>query len=647
MKYRPDIDGLRGIAVLSVVFFHIFPARLSGGFIGVDVFFVISGYLISTIIFTELDKGTFSFIDFYSRRIKRIFPALILVLASCICLGWFTLLAEEFGQLGKHAASGAGFISNFVLWSESGYFDNSSDTKPLLHLWSLSVEEQFYLAWPFLMWMSWKKRLNLLTVTLLVAGASFALNLKGIGVNSIGTFYSPQTRIWELLVGSALAWISFHKKDGLTKLKIRITKFINRIIYSDESECPKEILPNLFSIIGITTLVYGLWRINKGMVFPGWWALLPVLSTLLILAAGPTSWINRKILSNKAIVWVGLISFPLYLWHWPILSFFKIFSASPISPVSGTLIIAFSVLLSWGTYYFLELNVRNKLYNRRHIIKIILSAMFLCLIIGSSINLQSGIPGRYKTQINPDFKLPDISAEKCTPVSGVQDSWCWQSTATPKTALIGDSHANQLFASIVYSNHPIFSRLLSLGAGNCPPIEGESERCDLQVKAALPSVLSNTSIKYVFIGSWNIIAGQYPGSKEGFSKLISKLEKSGKKIIFIIDLPTLKFNPSLCQKNPIQIRESIKIFVNKITYCDTVEPQFFEDSTSYNNLVENLKSEFPQVYFYDPRKIFCSPASCRINMDGNIVYRDEGHLGEFGRKIVVDSMIKELSLINF
>ena len=160
-KYRPDIDGLRAVAVLAVVAFHSFPSWVRGGFIGVDIFFVISGYLISTIIFENLDKGTFSFTEFYARRIKRIFPALLLVLIACFAFGWFALLADEYKQLGKHIAAGAGFISNFTLWNEAGYFDNSAETKPLLHLWSLGIEEQFYIVWPLLLWFAWKRKFNL------------------------------------------------------------------------------------------------------------------------------------------------------------------------------------------------------------------------------------------------------------------------------------------------------------------------------------------------------------------------------------------------------------------------------------------------------------------------------------------------------
>lgn len=167
-KYRPDIDGLRAVAILFVVGFHAFPNWVHGGFIGVDIFFVISGYLISTIIIGSLERDSFSFVEFYIRRINRIFPALLLVLIACFSFGWYALLADEYKQLGKHIAGGAGFISNFLFWNESGYFDNAAETKPLLHLWSLGIEEQFYLAWPLLLWLVWKNKLNLLAVSLVV-----------------------------------------------------------------------------------------------------------------------------------------------------------------------------------------------------------------------------------------------------------------------------------------------------------------------------------------------------------------------------------------------------------------------------------------------------------------------------------------------
>lgn len=233
-EYRSDIDGLRAVAILSVVGFHAFPFWVKGGFVGVDIFFVISGFLISTIIFGNLERNTFSFIEFYSRRIKRIFPALLVVLIACFAFGWFALLADDYKQLGKHMAAGAGFASNIVLWNESGYFDKAAETKPLLHLWSLGIEEQFYIVWPLLLWFAWKSRFNLLAMTFSVVAVSFVLNVRGIRTDAVAAFYSPQTRFWELLVGSVLAWLTLHKRN--VKLHLRLDRSLESGGEADGSE---------------------------------------------------------------------------------------------------------------------------------------------------------------------------------------------------------------------------------------------------------------------------------------------------------------------------------------------------------------------------------------------------------------------------
>ena len=340
-KYRPDIDGLRAMAVLSVVAYHAFPTTIQGGFIGVDVFFVISGFLISTIIFENLERGTFSFAEFYARRIKRIFPSLIVVLSLCLVFGWFSLLPDELNQLGKHVVAGAGFVSNLVLWSESGYFDNSAETKPLLHLWSLGIEEQFYIVWPFLLWAAWKRHLNLLTITLLLLVGSFILSIWLIHTNPVATFYSPLTRFWELLCGSLLAFYTFHRTKN---------------IFQDSQSFLS--LSNTLSLTGIVILIIGFFVINKEFAFPGYWALLPVLGAVMIILAGPKALFNQKILSNKIFVWFGLISFPLYLWHWPLLSFGNIlyFDTPPLK--YRVIAILLSIGLAWLTMKFVERPLR-------------------------------------------------------------------------------------------------------------------------------------------------------------------------------------------------------------------------------------------------------------------------------------------------
>lgn len=380
LKYRPDIDGLRAIAVLAVLAFHAFPESIKGGFIGVDIFFVISGYLISTIIFKGLDEGTFKASDFYARRIKRIFPALLLVLAACFTFGSFFLLADEFNQLGKHIAAGTSFISNLVFWNESGYFDRAADTKPLLHLWSLGIEEQFYLIWPLLIWLAWKLKINLVLVIILVAAASFLLNINVVKTDTIAAFYSPQTRFWELISGSLLAWL-FHYKEGLyiktfRQIDLRLLSIFDKKFLTKNGG----ILPNLLGFCGILLLTYSLWRINRDATFPGKIALIPVVGSALLIAAGTDTLINRKFLSNKVLVWFGLISFPLYLWHWPILSFTRIYENEVPSAYIRITAVFISILFAWLTYKLIETPIRSGKHGK-------VTVVILCclaLIIGSS-----------------------------------------------------------------------------------------------------------------------------------------------------------------------------------------------------------------------------------------------------------------------
>lgn len=340
LKYKAYIDGLRAIAVLAVVIYHAFPTVLKGGFIGVDIFFVISGFLISSIIFENLNSGSFSFKEFYIRRFRRIFPALIFVLTFCIIFGWMILLPEEYQQLGKHVSAGAGFVSNLVLWSEAGYFDNVSDFKPLLHLWSLAVEEQFYLIWPLILWLAHKYKINLLNITFLIATISFSININNVHENPTSAFYSPLSRFWELLFGALLAWYALKNNTNNKFSANKIFLFITN--------------KNFISIIGISLIIFSLLKFDKLLPFPGYWALIPVLGSVFIIAAGTDAWFNHKILSAKLLVWFGLISFPLYLWHWPLLAFARIINNGEPDLSTRVIAVFMAILLAWFTFKVIE-----------------------------------------------------------------------------------------------------------------------------------------------------------------------------------------------------------------------------------------------------------------------------------------------------
>ena len=373
--YRPDIDGLRAIAVLLVVGFHAFG--IQAGFIGVDIFFVISGFLISSILFSDFQNHSLSIIDFYRRRIRRIFPALLTVLLFCFGLGWFTLLADEFAALNKHIAAGLAFVSNLVLLGESGYFDSASNTKILLHLWSLGIEEQFYIFWPLLLILFCRLKLKIGALLFTLLAASFLLNVALIYSYPTATFYLPVTRVWELLIGSVLAYRSVLQNRPL-------------VLWGSA---------NLSAWLGFILLILANIFINDRSAFPGWWALLPTLSAALLLSAGPSTWFNQHVLSSRLLVWFGLISYPLYLWHWPLLTFARILDGGrqPSSLVRICMVLL-AILLAWLTYRLVEKPIRfnkNSFFTPLRLFLIGLAFFF----ISGAVYFNGGLPNRSAAQL--------------------------------------------------------------------------------------------------------------------------------------------------------------------------------------------------------------------------------------------------------
>lgn len=435
LVYRPDIDGLRALAVLSVIGYHAFPNWLPGGFIGVDLFFVISGFLISSIILSHCENNTFSLVDFYQRRIKRIFPALILVLLFSCTLGWFALYPDEYKQLGRHIAAGVGFVSNFVLWKEAGYFDAYADTKPLLHLWSLGIEEQFYIIWPCLLWVAHKRKIKVLGLIIFCAIVSFVFNLYMTHHNVVAAFYSPQSRFWELLAGSLLAWL-------LINNEWRVTDWLAR---------HRQKLATIFSLLGFILLFGVVMMFSNKTIFPGAWALLPILAGGLLIVAGPASWLNKQVLGHPVLRWFGLISFPLYLWHWPLLSFARIMEGDIPTRSIRIMAVLMAILLATLTYYAIEKPIRwgkkaNSLKIGCLIVLMIVTGSF-----GLYIKKQNGLATRFKAHpellsLKQNYFQPANLLIQCSEVlnefKGLAfDGGCFLTQKkTPKLLFIGDSH---------------------------------------------------------------------------------------------------------------------------------------------------------------------------------------------------------------
>jgi peptidoglycan/LPS O-acetylase OafA/YrhL len=360
VAYRPDIDGLRAIAVLSVVGFHTFPDVIRSGFVGVDIFFVISGYLISSIIFRELAEKRFSFAAFYERRIRRIFPSLIIVLLACQVAGAVLLWPDDFSRLGKHTAAGAGFYANLAFWLEANYFDVASDSKILLHLWSLGIEEQFYLVWPAVLWLVARTNLRPFLLLAAIFIGSLVYGLKTVGANPTAAFYSPVGRFWELTAGSILAFFVVKAPRPAVLFEHAIAVALNFVFFVPNSDVkPDVVYRHLLSTLGSAMVISSIFVITRRIDFPGVAALLPVVGAYLIINAGPAAWFNRFVLSNRILVFVGLISYPLYLWHWLMLAFARLFYDGDAAPpeLRAVLMVAAAVL-AWLTYQYIEKPIR-------------------------------------------------------------------------------------------------------------------------------------------------------------------------------------------------------------------------------------------------------------------------------------------------
>ena len=540
-SYRPDIDGLRAIAVLLVVIHHAFPASLQGGFIGVDLFFVISGYLISTIIFQNLENGTFSFLDFYKRRVKRIFPALILVLLTSFVYGWFTLLPSDYKQLGKHMAAGAAFVSNFAFWNESGYFDGGSKLKPLLHLWSLGVEEQYYIFWPLIVLFAWKRKLNMFKVCATLFVLSFAINLFTAKSYSIAAFYSPLSRFWELLIGSTLAYTA-----------LNATNTVKSKTWNDAS-----------ASIGVLLLAAGVYFINPERRFPGFWALFPTIAAYLLIKAGPNAWFNRVVLSNRLLVWVGLISFPLYLWHWPLLVFAELHEGKTPSISVRALMIAAGILLAWLTYRFVERPIRfGKLLVETKKVPVGLCGILLAVaLVGGYTYAQNGFESRFpkfiqeilKNQpwLHEGWRMNTCILDQGHPSSEYAES-CVDKDKRPMVFLWGDSHAAALYPGFKHlqDTGPYKFGIAQRNAAVCPPILNDARPWCNEINTANFKLLQEVKPEIVILYAYWSHGLDGKGGFGGLYDLkqlettVSELRKVGVAKIILMG-PTPYWNNSL------------------------------------------------------------------------------------------------------
>jgi len=487
--YRPDIDGLRAVAVASVIGFHAFPSVLRGGFIGVDIFFVISGFLISGIIFRDLEVASFSYAEFYARRIRRIFPTLVVVLAATFAFGWYVMLADEFTRLGTHVMAAAGFVSNLLLWHEGNYFNGDVLTKPLLHLWSLGVEEQFYLIWPPILVLAWRRSARFVgSVAVVITMVSFAINLAIVRPFPEAAFYTPLARLWEMTAGAVLAYVELGQGNG---------------------EPGK--LADAKSLLGAGLIAIASLVISESSTFPGVWAVIPTLGTYLVISAGPNALVNRCLLAKRPVVAVGVISYPLYLWHWPLLSFAHIVEGRPPGTAVRLALIGAASVLAVATYAFVERPWRRARGRRPALLLVgCATAVLLAGFAGMrpvAAPRNSGHGEQRVVEACNDFRHPPSGF---APFVLNGRTYYQHLAGDGKAVFFGDSHIEQYADRIhrLLGDHQASAQsvyLLTMGA--CPPIpkvaEDQHPECGPLLADAL-SLARRADIDTIVVGAcWN------------------------------------------------------------------------------------------------------------------------------------------------
>lgn len=627
--YRADVDGLRALAVIGVVIHHMAPALLPGGFAGVDVFFVISGFLISGIILRALEDESFSVSQFYARRIRRIFPALLILLMTVLIVCWPWFLWDEYQLLGKHVLAGAGFSLNLVLYDEHNLYFGMSTT-PLLHLWSLGVEEQFYIVWPLLLIVLWR-RCSMRTgmaVILAVIGVSMTLNIFALGKDATAAYYLPSSRMWELALGSLIAYAH---QNGYPRWQL--------------PDWLLRIWPDALASLGLALILISFTMLGSHFAYPGWWALLPCLGTVLLIAAGSDCMINRYFLGNPAVVFVGLISYPLYLWHWPLLSIGHIVGGAAFDLWWRTVAVVLAFALATLTYIYIELPIRSA----RRLIQPAIglgAAMLVCATVGLLIHGQI-IPAR--SQPNGVDRFIHASREDWK--SPASTDWTWYSdsiqvgTGKQQTLFIGDSNMQQYFPRIakVVTEQSLSERsaIFEVRAGCAPAMVGLLETnsksiagCRGFLQRALSKALTPNVDTVVIAALWPLyfVSGWSPDTPGSFkpgseralaelSELIQGLVARGKSVYVVLSIPvSSKFNPREMIQRTV-FPPALQIDIDEVRRADVervIEP-----------IIRKLRqvAEEAGARTIDPMASLCDDQLCRsITSDGEPMYRDSVHL---------------------
>jgi peptidoglycan/LPS O-acetylase OafA/YrhL len=567
LSYRPDIDGLRSFAIIPVVLFHANAPFLTGGFIGVDVFFVISGFLIGSLVYRELTAGRFSLRRFYERRAKRILPALFAVLAFTLFAACILLSGEELKGFAGEMLATLTSSSNVYFGLNSDYFAAAAELHPLLMSWSLGVEEQFYIFFPLVLFLLVRyARRHILAVLGILSLMSLAVALLAVHRFPTPTFYLLPSRAWELGLGAML---------GIFETTQPGQKRAERVGHWKEVE----------SVVGLGMLLFGIFNFTRDTIFPGLAALVPTVAAVLLIRARG-SWINRRILASKPLVAIGLLSYSWYLWHWPLMSFARIAMAGELPLRIGLAIVVLSLGIATLSYYLVEQPFRKPALQGRSILWGYGVATVLWMIPAVVFLAIHGWPGRYPAAAAVDAATlrsgPDPCLVRYRKTNFIDSVACTNRDASlPTLAILGDSHAAALAPYLRDMAPAAGWRVDDLTKASCPPLGSVTRymparlnhdiECETFNQNVLRFVIDSPNIRTVVLsGYWTapfpdrdngerfVGAGDRPNSvgieqswknlQSGLLETVQRLQAQGKRVLLVVDAPRLMFDPVLAAR---------------------------------------------------------------------------------------------------
>jgi peptidoglycan/LPS O-acetylase OafA/YrhL len=675
MNYRKEIDGLRAVAVIPVIFFHAGLGLFSGGYVGVDVFFVISGYLITTIILSEMEQETFSLINFYERRARRIIPALFFVMLVSTVFSWFWLNPSHMKDFSQSLAAVSLFSSNILFWQETGYWGVENELKPLLHTWSLAVEEQYYVLFPLFLILMWRFRKRWILSSFLLIAFISLLQSQWASVNSpSANFFLLATRGWELAIGASIAFYFIYRKN---------------VIHSMLSQ---KTVVELLSLLGIGLIGYAVFAFDENTPFPSVYALVPTIGTALVIVFASNDTFVAKLLGSKIPVGIGLISYSAYLWHQPLLALARHRSLHEPTTLLLTALSITSLFLAFISWKYIEAPFRKRgIFSRKQI--------FSFTAIGSTFFIIFGLVGNYtngyKFRINNRFaeivdnaKKDSFSKKLCVHNTEVpfQDSdFCVLVANDEKYAILyGDSHAQALMLEAKKAFSKTNYGLLFAATSACPPVKNvyradkaSKQACYEQNKKIYNYIVSNPQIKYVILSArWTLgMEGTRFNNKEGgvelgtkphldiveagstyryhndydhqdkiaqaYTKSIQELLNAGKKVILIYPVPEAGWNvPDYLSRYYLINRDSV---FNESTASTSHEVFKERNKRTIDALDQILPNK--NLLRIHPEKMFCDKdisGRCITQKDGVILYRDDDHLSDGGARLLLARVIRSL-----